>query len=197
MNMKLRIAGSRPTSASKCTTALMICAVAGLLSGCVIYTHDSRIKRLQPANAELNNFAGTFSNPASYFTPPNVIGLEGNETLGGALGGTGYESNVQIEITSTGDIVVKSDHGRFPLAPLHYVNGKDFEFKNHSVVFSRKNQLGGGDSPGFIVGRGSMTWMLDNSGSLVVISGGSAVGLFTIIPFVGSASILSIFPRTW
>ena len=183
--------------ASKCTTALMICALAGLLSGCVIYTHDSKIKKLQPAQAELKDFAGRFRDRASYVTPPNILGLVANEKLGETLGGTGYESNVQIEITTVGDIVVKSDHGRFALDPLHYVNGKDFEFKNHCVLFSGKNQFGGGDSPGFVVGSGSMTWMLDDSRNLVVIAGGSGVGLFTIIPFAISGKLLSIFPRTW
>ena len=148
-----------------------------------------------PAKAGLRDYAGTFKNDAAYFTPPNAMGFEGNETLEGALGGGDFGTNVQIEITSTEDIVVKAVRDRFASPRLHYVKGKDFDFTNYCVVFHGKNHGGGDDSPGLGAYKTSMTWMLDGSGSLVVISESNGAGFAAIIPVVADGSLLSIFSR--
>src|SRR5947209_6476639 len=106
--------------------AILICLLAWLPAGCVTYLHDSKIKDLKPAQAELKTFAGEFQDRALYFTPPNLIGFEGPETLGSALRGMDYKSIVQIEITSEDNIVVKAPNDWFAMPPLHYTNGKDF-----------------------------------------------------------------------
>jgi hypothetical protein len=175
--------------------AIIVCLFAGLPTGCVSYIHDSKIKELKPVKAELKDFAGTFKDAAAYFTPPNVFGLEGNETLGGALRGPDYKSDVQIEITSAKDIVVKAYHDRFALAPLHYVTGKNFDFTNCCVAFRAQSHLVGYDSPAFGAYKSSMTWMLDGSGNLIVISRSYGVGFLTIIPVVDGGSTYSVFSR--
>jgi hypothetical protein len=175
--------------------AVIICLFAGLPTGCITYVHDSKIKELRPAKAELKDFAGTFKDNATYFTPPNLIGLEGHETLGSALRGLDYKSDVQIEITSAEDIVVKAYHDRFALTPLHYVKGRNFDFTNCCVAFHGESNFGGYDSPGFGASKSSRTWMLDGSGNLVVISHAYGAGLVTIIPTVVSGSTFSVFSR--
>jgi hypothetical protein len=165
-----------------------------LFGGCVLYVHDSKIKQLKPANAELKDFIGTFKNDAIYFTPPNAVGLEGHDTLEGALGLISLKSNVQIELTNTQDIIVKSTH--VGGASLRYVKGKDFDFTNCCIFFHGESHVGGEDSPGFGVYKTSMIWMLNDSGNLVIVSGSKGTGFATIIPVVVGGSTFSVFSRT-
>jgi hypothetical protein len=165
------------------------------LAGCVLYRHDSTLKDVKPTAVSLSDFAGTYSDAANYHTPPNMLGLEGDETLGGAITGMYFNSDVQLVITNEGDILVKAQGKVGGPISIQYVKGRDFDFNEHEVVFSDHRQTGASEVAIGTV-KTSMTWMLNDARNLVVIqrsSGGGLVG--GVVPVISSGTTFSIFGR--
>jgi hypothetical protein len=172
----------------------VIILLVGLLQGCVLYRHDKKTESLLPANVPLADFAGTYKDQAVYHTAANKLGLMGHPRLSGVLGGIIPGTVTSIAIAPNGDLVVSSDQPRS--VKLTFVRGKDYEFKDHRIVFHSAAQLASRDSPGVTWFRGSMQWLLDDAGRLNVLTSSKGLGMVTIIPAAAlGGTLLSIFER--
>lgn len=175
--------------------SIALAAMLALSVGCVSIVSDDGAKDYGPAKVELKTFAGTYNNQAFYATPPNAIGLMGEDTLGGILRGTKFGGDVRIQVTNSRDIIITSSEPDSHVGMIRYKEGVDFHFENHTLRFPLERAFGSDDSPVIGFASKEMKWLIDEKGRLVVITRACGAGLVTIIPMIAVGHTVAVFER--
>jgi hypothetical protein len=186
---------------------LQVAAVILTLSctGCVVWIHDGRIASLHSRAASLDDFAGTFCAKAEYYTPPNLMGLEGDDRFPDIIFMCGYggrhtmsvetTSQFTVSIVTNNNIEIRWGMDGLASAPTVFRAGSDFTFRDSRIVFAQKFLGGSNDSPAIGLCWTRMEWRLDPKGNLVVIRNGGGGGLMTVIPMGVYGKTMSTFSR--
>ena len=169
--------------------------VFSVCNGCVSVINDSTIGSYEPAKVRLRDYAGTYMDEAVYSTPANMMGLIGDTTLGGLLMGRKFGGDVNIRVTKAREIVVTCDVGDHDYGPIHYTEGEDFEFVDHSIVFSPNRDFGTADAPAIGYASSKMRWLIDKEGRLVTIKGAGGAGMVTVVPMAVWGKTVAVFER--
>jgi hypothetical protein len=167
------------------------------LTGCVMI--DSRAVGTRSHARELKDFAGSYTNIASYRSE-SLLGLQNTSRLDELLERRERrDGNGTVEITVCDSNVFAAVIIGGETAITHrYVLGKDFQYKDGTIAFPRHYEAEPGhDSPTFgFIGTGRQRLMLDERGNLVVLANGAALGSLAIFPVAFYTHWMSVFPRT-
>lgn len=163
------------------------------LPSCVI--HDRKAATLKPAPVTLSQFAGTYRHEASYHTRSRMGEIGSTKLPDVITGRRGWPTGPgMIRVSPSGDITFSFPQYK-PDIPTTYINGKDFKFVGHQIIFKR-DTAGGRDSPFVGIDSFENRWMLDENGNLVVIHSRNTAGLaLALVPAGSSIRSVSIFDR--
>jgi len=174
---------------------LSLAAVAAL-TGCVGYLHDPKAASLKPASAGLADFAGTYKDRAIYETPPGFTGMCAAGTLGNAIWNRDFGSDVALTVTNGMVELRPVDDAVRTNKPVVYSEGKDFDFRDHRMVFRHHWQMFNADAVAVGLFHDASEWSLDESGNLVMVNSGSGAGTFMVaVPVLAASQTVCVFAR--